>query len=99
MLKMLGPCPDVDFVLSICLQTNIPSATGKSPQQLQVGPVPSSSDLSGSSKFKQTRDRQPGKRKSSESMIFRYFNLMLLCFMFLDSLNYFSLSLDSLDSL
>ncbi|CAA3000880.1 cleavage stimulation factor subunit 77 isoform X1 [Olea europaea subsp. europaea] len=61
-----GPCPDVDFVISICLQTNIPSATGKSPQQLQAGPVPSSSDLSGSSKFKQTRDRQPGKRKSSE---------------------------------
>ncbi|KAL2477222.1 Cleavage stimulation factor subunit 77 [Forsythia ovata] len=62
-----GPCPDVDFVISVCLQSNIPS-TGKSgtPQQLQAGPVPSTSDLSGSSKLKQTRDRQPGKRKNSE---------------------------------
>ncbi|KAL2231584.1 cleavage stimulation factor subunit 77 [Sesamum indicum] len=63
-----GPSPDVDFVISICLQSNITSASRKSgtPQQLSAGPAPSTSDLSGSSKFKQTRDRQPGKRKDSE---------------------------------
>ncbi|KAK6143519.1 hypothetical protein DH2020_023867 [Rehmannia glutinosa] len=64
-----GPSPDVDFVISICLQSNITSSvSGKSgtPQQLQAGPAPSTSDVSGSSKFKQTRDRQPGKRKDSE---------------------------------
>ncbi|KAL0454210.1 UNVERIFIED_CONTAM: Cleavage stimulation factor subunit [Sesamum latifolium] len=62
-----SPSPDVDFVLSICLQSNI-STSRKSgtPQQLSAGPAPSTSDLSGSSKFKQTRDRQPGKRKDSE---------------------------------
>ncbi|KAL0376116.1 UNVERIFIED_CONTAM: Cleavage stimulation factor subunit [Sesamum calycinum] len=63
-----GPSPDVDFVISICLQSNITTASRKSgtPQQLSAGPAPSTSDLSGSSKFKQTRDRQPGKRKDSE---------------------------------
>ncbi|KAL6502516.1 hypothetical protein OROHE_024521 [Orobanche hederae] len=57
-----GPSPDVDFVISICLQSNIASVIGKSgtPQQPQAGPAPSTSDISGSSKFKQ---RQPGKRK------------------------------------
>ncbi|KAI3448085.1 hypothetical protein Pfo_004750 [Paulownia fortunei] len=62
-----GPSPDIDFVISICLQSNITSASGKSgtSQQLQAGPAPSTSDLSGSSKYKQTRDRQPGKRKDS----------------------------------
>ncbi|KAL0412527.1 UNVERIFIED_CONTAM: Cleavage stimulation factor subunit [Sesamum radiatum] len=63
-----GPSPDVDFVISICLQSNITSASRKpgTPQQLSAGPAPSTSDLSGSSKFKQTRDRQPGKRKDAE---------------------------------
>lgn len=64
-----GPSPDVDFVISICLQSNIPSASAKSstPQQLAAGPAPSTSDLSGSSKLKQqTRDRQAGKRKQRE---------------------------------
>ncbi|KAG8364291.1 hypothetical protein BUALT_Bualt19G0113200 [Buddleja alternifolia] len=63
-----GPSPDVDFVISICLQSNITPATGKlgTFQQLQVGAAPSTSDLSGSSKFKQTRERQHGKRKGSE---------------------------------
>ncbi|GFP85456.1 cleavage stimulation factor subunit 77 [Phtheirospermum japonicum] len=60
-----GPSPDVDFVISICLQSNIASVNG-TPQQLQAGPAPSTSDVSGSSKFKQTRDRQPGKRKDSQ---------------------------------
>ncbi|KAL6514583.1 Cleavage stimulation factor subunit 77 [Orobanche gracilis] len=57
-----GPSPDADFVISICLQSNIASVSGKSgtPQQPQAGPAPSTSDISGSSKFKQ---RQPGKRK------------------------------------
>ncbi|KAK4405231.1 Cleavage stimulation factor subunit [Sesamum angolense] len=56
------------ILLSICLQSNITTASRKSgtPQQLSAGPAPSTSDLSGSSKFKQTRDRQPGKRKDSE---------------------------------
>ena len=71
-----GPTPDVDVVLSICLQSDIPAGqTGKSgtyPMQLSGGPAPSTSDLSGSSKahpipsassFKPTRDRQSGKRK------------------------------------
>lgn len=66
-----GPAPDIDFVLSICLQSNIPTGqTGKSVNpstQLQTGPAPSTSDLSGSSKphpvpsgssFKTTRDRK-----------------------------------------
>lgn len=70
---ILGPSPDVDFVISICLQSNIPSASAKpgTPQQLPAGPAPSTSDLSGSSKLKQqTRDRQTGKRKQRESMCY-----------------------------
>ncbi|XP_028127376.1 cleavage stimulation factor subunit 77-like isoform X1 [Camellia sinensis] len=72
-----GPAPDIDFVLSICLQSNIPTGqTGKSVNpstQLQIGPAPSASDLSGSSKphpvpsgssFKTTRDR---KRRDADS--------------------------------
>ncbi|KAM4123431.1 hypothetical protein ACJW30_01G160000 [Castanea mollissima] len=71
-----GPAPDVDIVLSICLQSDIPAGyTGKSGPslaQLSGGPAPSLSDVSGSSKahpilsgssFKPTRDRQSGKRK------------------------------------
>ncbi|XP_030952116.1 cleavage stimulation factor subunit 77-like [Quercus lobata] len=71
-----GPAPDVDIVLSICLQSDIPAGyTGKSGAslaQLSGGPAPSLSDVSGSSKahpilsgssFKPTRDRQSGKRK------------------------------------
>ncbi|GFY89686.1 tetratricopeptide repeat (TPR)-like superfamily protein [Actinidia rufa] len=74
-----GPAPDVDFVLSVCLQSNIPTGqTGKSATpsiQLQTGPAPSTSDLSGSSKphpvqsgssFKTTRDRQPGKKRDRD---------------------------------
>lgn len=48
-----GPLPDVDYVLSICLQSNIP-----------IG-EPASSDVSGSNKFK-PRDRQHGKRKDAD---------------------------------
>ncbi|KAL3651794.1 Cleavage stimulation factor subunit 77 [Castilleja foliolosa] len=59
-----GPSPDVDFVISICLQSNIASVSG-TPQQLQGGPAPSTSDVSGSSKFNQTRGRH-GKRKDSQ---------------------------------
>ncbi|CAL5330708.1 unnamed protein product [Camellia sinensis] len=74
-----GPAPNIDFVLSICLQSNIPTGqTGKSVNpstQLQTGPAPSTSDLSGSSKphpvpsgssFKTTRDR---KRRDADSSI------------------------------
>lgn len=38
------------------------------PAQQQGGSAPSTSDLSGSSKYKSTRDRQAGKRKDLESM-------------------------------
>ncbi|XP_027112409.1 cleavage stimulation factor subunit 77-like [Coffea arabica] len=60
-----GPSPDVDFVLAICLQSNIPlmPVRAANSTQLQTGPAPSTSDLSGSSKFKPTRDRHAGKRK------------------------------------
>ncbi|PIN08277.1 hypothetical protein CDL12_19146 [Handroanthus impetiginosus] len=66
MLKILGPSPDVDFVISICLQSNITSARGKSGTPQHSGPAPSTSDLSGSSRLKQTRDGQSGKRRPSE---------------------------------
>ncbi|KAL6963886.1 Cleavage stimulation factor subunit 77 [Sarracenia purpurea var. burkii] len=74
-----GPSPDIDFVLSVCLQSNIPTGqTGKpatSSMQLQTGPAQSTSDLSGSSKphpvpsgssFKSTRDKQPRKRRDTD---------------------------------
>lgn len=74
-----GPSPDVDFVLSICLQSNLPNAQigklGTQSTKLQAGAAPSMSDLSGSSKshlipsissFKSTRDRQTGKRKDQD---------------------------------
>ncbi|XP_034698955.1 cleavage stimulation factor subunit 77-like isoform X2 [Vitis riparia] len=63
---------DVDVVLSICLQSNVSTGQTRLSTQLAAGPVPSTSDLSGSSKshpipsgssFKPMRDRQPGKRK------------------------------------
>nr|GMC85416.1 cleavage stimulation factor subunit 77 [Ipomoea batatas] len=63
-----GPSPDTDFVISVCLQSNIPSVTGKPgvvSHPAQSGSVPSTSDLSDSSKFK-TRDRLPGKRKNMD---------------------------------
>lgn len=76
----LGPSPDVDFVISICLQSNIPPASAKpsAPQQLPSGPVPSASDVSGSSKLRQTRDRQAGKRKGMESMSL-FLSFMFCC--------------------
>ncbi|KAL1811942.1 hypothetical protein ACET3Z_022007 [Daucus carota] len=71
-----GPSPDVDFVLSICLQSNFPAKQAGKPgttsKQLQGVAAPSSSDISGSNKshllhnsssYKPTRDRQTGKRK------------------------------------
>nr|XP_016476871.1 PREDICTED: cleavage stimulation factor subunit 77-like isoform X3 [Nicotiana tabacum] len=63
-----GPTPDADFVISVCLQSNIPLATGKSGTAslpLQSGPAPCTSDISDSSKFR-SRDRQPGKRKDMD---------------------------------
>lgn len=53
LLLIAGPYPDVDVVLSILLQYNIPAGnTGKtySNQQAVGGSGPSTSDLSGSSK-------------------------------------------------
>lgn len=74
-----GPTPDVDVVLSICLQSDIPIAqpgkSGSATTKLPSGPGPSTSDLSGSSRshpllsgssFKPTR----GKRKEIDSMFF-----------------------------
>ncbi|XVF24585.1 hypothetical protein REPUB_Repub13aG0140600 [Reevesia pubescens] len=70
-----GPTPNVDFVLSICLQNDLPTGQTKKsttlPSQRTTGPVPSTSDLSGSSKSHpipssssfRPRDRQLGKRK------------------------------------
>ncbi|KAK6143512.1 hypothetical protein DH2020_023860 [Rehmannia glutinosa] len=68
-LKVLPPSLATFVSESASCRSNITSSvSGKSgtPQQLQAGPAPSTSDVSGSSKFKQTRDRQPGKRKDSE---------------------------------
>ncbi|OVA03258.1 RNA-processing protein [Macleaya cordata] len=71
-----GPSPDVDIVLSILLQSNVPTGqTGKlatPQQQLPAAPAPSTSDLSGSNKsrpnpsgssFRPAREVQSGKRK------------------------------------
>ncbi|XP_074287176.1 cleavage stimulation factor subunit 77 [Silene latifolia] len=70
-----GPAPDIDFVLSICLQSNIttnhmvktslqvPAGAASSisePGQNKTRPVPSGSSV------RMTRDRQPGKRKEME---------------------------------
>lgn len=49
----LGPVPDVDYVLSICLQSNLP-----------IMEQPASIDVN---KFK-PRDRQHGKRKDADSI-------------------------------
>ncbi|PHT63894.1 hypothetical protein T459_32192 [Capsicum annuum] len=69
-----GPSPDADLVISVCLQSNIPLATGKSGTAslpLQSGPAPSTSDVSDSSKFR-PRDRQLGKRKDMDSLVNSY---------------------------
>ncbi|KAI4341639.1 hypothetical protein MLD38_026337 [Melastoma candidum] len=70
-----GPTPDADIVLSICLQSNLPAApvgkVGTSAKQLNSGHAPSTSEVSGSSRgrqasYKQTGNRQAGKRKNRE---------------------------------
>ncbi|XP_044468695.1 cleavage stimulation factor subunit 77 isoform X2 [Mangifera indica] len=71
-----GPIPNVDVVLSICLQSDLSRGqAGKSrtfPAQTPAGPATSASDVSGSTKshpvpsgssFKPTRDKQFLKRK------------------------------------
>ncbi|EOY19416.1 Tetratricopeptide repeat-like superfamily protein isoform 1 [Theobroma cacao] len=70
-----GPKPNVDIVLSICLQSDLPTGQTKKltalPSQRTTGPAPSTSDLSGSSKSHpipssssfRPRDRHLGKRK------------------------------------
>lgn len=80
-LKFSGPTPDVEVVLSICLQSDIPTPqpakSGTAPMQFPSVPAPSTSDLSVSSKshpipsgssFKPTR----GKRKNIDSMCFLF---------------------------
>ncbi|KAF5190818.1 Cleavage stimulation factor subunit, partial [Thalictrum thalictroides] len=71
-----GPSPNLDIVLSILLQSNVPTGqTGQvaASQQLPVGPAGSAGDLSGSNKsrpipnessFKPSRESQSGKRKN-----------------------------------
>ncbi|MBA0577612.1 hypothetical protein Golob_027685 [Gossypium lobatum] len=73
-----GPAPNVDIVLSICLQNDYPTVQTKKatslPSQRTAGPAPSTSDLSGSSKSHpipsnssfRPRDRQLGKRKDQD---------------------------------
>lgn len=73
----LGPAPNVDIVLSICLQSDVPvGKTGKSgTAQTPMLSGPATSDLSGSSRSRpvpsgssfKTRDRQSGKRKDRDS--------------------------------
>ncbi|XP_015574788.1 cleavage stimulation factor subunit 77 isoform X6 [Ricinus communis] len=68
-----GPTPNVDIVLSICLQSELTNGQmgklGTSPA-VPAPPAPATSDLSGSSKsrpvLKPSRDRQSGKRKDIE---------------------------------
>ncbi|KAG9155619.1 hypothetical protein Leryth_017045, partial [Lithospermum erythrorhizon] len=62
-----GPSPDVDFVISVCLQSNIPTLSGK-------GAAPSNKSQVGSgsttnerpNKHKITRDGQHEKRKAQD---------------------------------
>ncbi|CAI9104386.1 OLC1v1003045C1 [Oldenlandia corymbosa var. corymbosa] len=63
-----GPPLDVDFVLSVCLESNVPPIPGRSvnPSQIQAGPVPNTSNTGGPGKFKPTRDRNAGKRKEAD---------------------------------
>ncbi|KAG9454983.1 hypothetical protein H6P81_007887 [Aristolochia fimbriata] len=71
-----GPSPDVDIVLSILLQSNIPNVqnakTGLPPQQqpLAAGPGPTTSDLSASGRARSNQNsstfRQSSKRKELE---------------------------------
>ncbi|PPR82276.1 hypothetical protein GOBAR_AA38437 [Gossypium barbadense] len=81
MATVVGPAPNVDIVLSICLQNDYPTVQTKKatslPSQRTAGPAPSTSDLSGSSKSHpipsnssfRPRDRQLGKRKDQDSKL------------------------------
>lgn len=83
----LGPAPNVDIVLSICLQSDVPvGKTGKSgTTQTPMLSGPATSDLSGSSRSRpvpsgssfKTRDRQSGKRKDRDST-FMFFHSHLV---------------------
>lgn len=86
-LKFAGPTPNVDIVLSICLQSDLPIG-GKTgiPSQLPVGAAaPATSELSGSSKshshpvqtglsHKPTNRQQYGKRKELDSKCIIHFD-------------------------
>lgn len=65
-----GPTPNVDVVLSICLQSDLPvNPAGKLASSSSHGPAPSTSDLSGSNKshpIPGPRGRHLGKRKDSD---------------------------------
>ena len=78
-LMISGPTPNVDIVLSICLQSDLQTGQTKKsttlPSQRTTGSARSTSDLSGSSKSHpipssasfRPRDRQLGKRKDIDS--------------------------------
>lgn len=93
-----GPAPDVDFVLSICLQSN--PVTGHaskhvlSAAQVPAGAVSGMSEPSGSHKarpapsgssVRMSRDRQSGKRKDAASMFINCSASVLSCYMSLCS--------------
>lgn len=82
-----GPTPNVDIVLSICLQSDLPTGqSGKktgAPTQSPAGPAPATSELSGSNKshpvqsglsLKRTGNRQHGKRKELDSKYIIHFD-------------------------
>lgn len=86
---LTGPSPDIDVVLSILLQSSIPTGqTGKpatSLQQMPGGPGPTTSDHSGSIKTRMNngpphrlpRDGHSGKRKDLDSMYLQHRCLFL----------------------
>ncbi|KAL8136521.1 hypothetical protein V2J09_002522, partial [Rumex salicifolius] len=59
-----GPAPDVNFVLSICLQSNLPtSQTAKSSHGSEISGSSKPRPVTSGSSARSTLDRQSGKRK------------------------------------
>lgn len=81
----------MDIVLSICLQSDLPTGQSGKPgiPTQPAGPAPATSELSGSSKshpvpsgvsLKPASSRQFGKRKEPDSMCMFRLNFMLIFF-------------------
>lgn len=93
LVMISGPAPNVDIVLSICLQNDYPTVQTKKatsfPSQRTAGPATSTSDLSGSSKSHpipsnssfRPRDRQLGKRKDQDSKLLAITFLVWISFL------------------